>query len=250
MSLSLRRLRSFAVAACLAFVVALPSAQANVDLELDWWVDGLVAADSSVVGTDLGNGMFNYAGDLMYLNPMNPFEMVTLSFNLNGKPDPNVGMNNAVLISGNITVENMFSSEIDVRVLLELPLKNPLLPTTTVSGSAAVGLTTEGAGSVASLGVPVWQGLTDGTPLGAGASFFLDPYSLDLADTGSVGDSGNIVPFDGGAIVSSIGIDLNFSLTPLDQTSFTSVLGAIPVPAPGAFVVLAAAGLIVRRRRR
>ena len=197
--------------------------------------------------------MINYSGNLVYLNPMNPFEVVNLGYNLNGKPDPGVGLSNNVLISGNLAVENLFTNNIGVQLLVELPVASSF-PGSDMGGSAAIGLTTNGdGGSLASVGVPVWQALTDGTPVGPVASLFFDPFALTNSGFGSNSTSGNFgipVPINGGPINSTIGIDINFSLTPADQASITSVVNAVPVPGPAGLALLAAAGLVIRRRRR
>jgi uncharacterized protein (TIGR03382 family) len=253
MPLFSNRVKSIAVAVCLAFAIGAPAANASVDLQLKWWIDGALAGSYSVPGVDLGNGTFNYSGNLMYLNPMNPFEVVNLGYNLNGKPDPGTGLSNNVLISGNLAVENLFTSDIDVQLLVELPTA-VAFPGSDMAGSAAIGLTTNAdGGSLSSVGVPVWQALTDGTPVGPNASLFFDPFALTNSGFGSNSTSGNFgipTPIDGGPIANKIGIDINFALTPSDQASITSVVNAVPIPTPAALALLAVGGLVIRRRRR
>jgi len=253
MPLFSKRVQSSVVAAFLAFAIGAPAANASLDLELRWWIDGSIAGSYTVSGTDLGNGMFNYAGNYIYLNPFNPFEVIELGVNLNGKPDATAGASTNLMISGNLAVENLFANAVDVRLEVLLPVAAGG-PGTLMAGSAAIGLTTDGGGgSLHSLaGLPVWQGLLDGSPAGPAAMFF-DPFDMTHTGLGSSSADSNFglpggVP--GGSVASSIGIDINFSLTSLDQASFTSVFNVVPIPGPGGLVVLAAAGLVTRRRRR
>ncbi len=71
-----------------------------------------------------------------------------------------------------------------------------------------------------------------------------------LGSSGASSNFGSPTPITGPGISESIGIELNFSVTTLDQASFTSTVYAVPIPGPGGLVLLAAAGLVTRRRRR
>jgi hypothetical protein len=253
MPLFSKRAQSSVVAAFLAFAIGAPAANASFDLQLRWWIDGSVAGTYTVSGNDLGNGMFNYAGNYIYLNPFNPFEVIELGVNLNGKPDANAGASTNLLISGNMAVENLFANAVDVQLEVLLPVAAGG-PWTMMAGSAAIGLTTNAdGGSLQSLaGLPVWQGLLDGSPAGP-ASLFFDPFDLTNSGLGSSSADSNFGLPGGvlaGPVASTIGIDMNFSLTSLDQASITSVFNVVPVPGPGGLVVFAVAGLVTRRRRR
>ena len=254
MPLFSKRVQSTAVAAFLAFAIGAPAANASFDLELRWWIDGAIAGSYTVTGNDLGNGSFNFFGNYIYLNPLNPFEIVELGVNLNGKPDASAGVSTNLLISGNLAVENLFTNAVDVQLEVLLPIASGG-PGSQMAGSAAIGLTTpDGGGSLASLtGVPIWQGLLDGSPVGASASLFFDPSDLTNSGFGSSAANANFGisdPVFGPLVSSSIGIDINFSLTSLGQASFTSVFNVVPIPGPGGLLVFAAAGLVTRRRRR
>ena len=135
MPLFSNRAKSVVLAAGLMLGIGAPAANAAVDLQLSWWIDGSLAGSYGVSGVDLGNGMINYSGNLVYLNPMNPFEVVNLGYNLNGKPDPGVGLSNNVLISGNLAVENLFTNNIGVQLLVELPVASSF-PGSDMGGSA------------------------------------------------------------------------------------------------------------------
>ncbi len=170
---------------------------------------------------------------------------VTLNYSLTGDPDP--------LITGNLTVENPFLPTVDITLVVMLPILPQLGLGSEMQGSAAVGLTTDaGGGSLSTFGgKPLWQGLLDGTPAGNAASLFFDPFALTNSTIGSSSSSGNFgVPFPvvGPPVLNSIGIEINFSLTQLDQASITSVFNV--VPAPGVVGLLAVGALGVRRRRR
>jgi hypothetical protein len=212
-----------------------------------------VAGTYTVTGNDLGNGSFNYAANYIYLNPFNPFEVIELGVNLNGKPDANAGVSTNLMISGNLAVENSFLNSVDVQLEVLLPVAAGG-PFTLMAGSAAIGLTTNAdGGSLQSLaGLPVWQGLLDGSPAGP-AALFWDPFDMTHTGLGSSSADSNFgLPggAPGGLVVSTIGIEMNFSLTSLDQASITSVFNVVPIPGPGGLVVFAAAGLVIRRRRR
>ena len=254
MPLFSKRVQSTAVVAFLAFAIGAPAANASVDLELRWWIDGSMAGSFMVSGNDLGNGMFNFAGNYIYLNPLNPFEIVELGVNLNGKPDANAGTSTNLLISGNLAVENLFSSSVDVLLEVVLPVASGG-PGTLTAGSAAIGLTTNAdGGSLLSLpGTPVWQGTINGSPVGTAASLFHDPFDMTNSGLGSSSANANFGipdPVSGPSVSSSIGINMSFSLTPSDQASITSVFNVVPIPGPGGLLVFAAAGLVTRRRRR
>jgi hypothetical protein len=254
MPLFSKRVQSMTVAAFLAFAIGAPAANASVDLQLRWWIDGSVAGTYSVSGNDLGNGMFNYAGNYIYLNPLNPFEVIELGVNLNGKPDAAAGASTNLLISGNLAVENQFLNGVDVQLEVLLPVASGG-PDSLAAGSAAIGLTTDGdGGSLVSLpNTAVWRAMIDGAFIGPTASLFHDPFDLTHTGLGSSSADANFgLPggIGAGAVASSIGIDINFTLSSLDQASITSVLNVVPVPGPGGLLVFAAAGLVIRRRRR
>ncbi len=238
------RVRRAAVVAVLAVSFGATAVNAgNVDpgLEIEWWVNGNYAGQLQPTGTyNAGTGWWNYIGFATDFG-----SGVTLNYNLNGDPDP--------LISGNLTVENPFLPVVDITLVVTLPI-DPLLPNSSqMQGSAAVGLTTDsGGGSLSTFGGnALWQGMIDGTAVGNSAALFFDPFALTNAGLGSSGSSGNFgAPFliPGPAVLSSIGIQISFSLTQNDQASITSVFNV--VPAPGVIGLLALGALGTRRRRR
>lgn len=236
-------IRRFAVAASLLIGFGASTVSAGLidpELKIEWWVN------SAYVGELAPNGVFDsthqwwhYNGFASDLNTG-----VNLNFDLNADADP--------LISGNLTVENPFLPVVNVKLVVTLPVAPTLPNGSLMQGSAAVGLTTEGGGSLSTLaGKPLWRGMIDGSAVGPSASLFFDPFALTNASTGSSGTSGNFgAPFmvPGPAVLSSIGIEINFSITQNDQGSFTSVFYVIP--APGAIALLGFGGLIGTGRRR
>jgi hypothetical protein len=238
------RIRRTVVIASLALGIGTTTAQAGLldpGLEIEWWVNGSYAGLLNPTGVYNENqGWWTYQGFATDFA-----SGVTLNFNLNGDPDP--------LISGNLTVENPFLPVVDITLVVLLPIA-PLLPNgSEMQGSAAVGLTTDsGGGSLSTFGgKPLWQGLIDGVAVGNDASLFFDPFALTIQSIGSSGSSANFgAPFmvSGPAVLQSIGIEINFSLTQNDQASITSVF--FVVPAPGVLGLLAIGGLCFRRRRR
>ena len=176
---------------------------------------------------------------------MTPSRGVTLSYILSGDPDP--------LISGNLVVENLFLPVVEVTLQVILPIAPPIPGLTLMDGSAAITLTADGGGgTLSTFGEnPFWQGLIDGISAGAGASLFPDPFLLNSAFGGTDDESsfGSPIPEIGPAALDSIGIEINFSLTQLDQVSITSVFHVVGIPAPGVIGLLAVGAVGTRRRR-
>ena len=212
-------------------------------LEIEWWVDGVYAGKLQPTGTYNKNaGWWNYQGAAN-----DPFSGVNLTFDLNGDPDP--------LISGNLVVENLLLPSVDITLLVMLPIAPVITVNTELIGSASLGLTTDsGGGSLSTMaGKPLWQGMIDGSPVGLGASLFFDPFMLANDGLGSAGSSANFgspLPEIGPPALDSIGIEINFTLTQLDQASITSVFHVVGVPAPGVIGLLAIGALGIGRRRR
>ena len=243
MSLFSSQLRRTALSLSLAIGLGSATATAGLidpGLEIDWWVDGVYAGKLTPSGVyNDAFGWWNYDGSALHA-PTG----VSLSFNLNGDPDP--------LITGNLTVENLLLPSVDITLVVILPIA-PMIPGgTTMTGSAALTLTSDiGGGSFSTLaGSPLWQGLIDGVSAGAAASLFSDPFGMVNPGFGSQGSSANFGPVAGPAALNSIGIEINFSLSQLDQASITSVFHVVAIPGPGVIALLAVGAVGTRRRRR
>jgi hypothetical protein len=240
------------VAAFLTLALGVPAANASFDLSFSWWVNDMPAGSATITGTSSGTGMYQYVGADTYTFPG---VSVNLSFDLQGKPDVYSGSSDYAMVTGNIATENSSPDAVDIRVRITLPI-TPAMLGSEIGGSAALGLTSDsGGGDLRSLSdtLAVWQALVDGAYVGADAAMFYHEFHQHNDGLGSSGASSNFgspVPISGPAINESIGIELNFSLSSLDQGSFTSTVYAVPIPAPGGLVLLAAAGLVTRRRRR
>ncbi len=234
------RIRRIAVVASLALGIGATTAHAGLvdpGMEIEWWVNGSYVGLLNPNGVYNENtGWWNYAGFATDLATG-----VTLNFDLDGDPDP--------LVSGNLTVENLLLPVVEITVVVTLPIDPTLPDGSSILGSAAVGLTTDaGGGTLATFGgQPLWQGLIDGAAVGS-ASLFDDPFSLSNGGIGSSGSSANFGFIPGPAVLESIGIEINFSLTQFDQAQITSVF--VVVPAPGVIGLLAIGALGTRRRRR
>ena len=131
----------------------------------------------------------------------------------------------------------------------------PQLPTTTMIGS--VGLTITNTASASALldddGSPIYTALIDGLPV---AALFSPAYSLPCAgafcsDTDST-DFGIPIPIAGPGATTSIGVQIQFDLSPGDSAGVTSVfnINAVPEPMTGALLAAGIMGLAIAGRRR
>jgi hypothetical protein len=227
-----------------AFGLSLSSAQAGIQdpgLSIFWSIDGATTGTINPVGVyNPQTGFWNYdsGGFLDLANG------VQLTFNLGGDPDPQ--------LSGNLAVSNPALPVVSIVLVITLPIAPALPLPTQMLGSAAVGLTTDAGGGTLGIvpGVPVWQGLIDGSPV-AGTELLTGSLPLSLPGLGSTGANGNFgIPamIGGPPALASIGIKIAFSLTQFDQASMTSTFRVIP--GPGALAVLGIGVLGLRRRRR
>jgi hypothetical protein len=232
----INRLAVFTGAAVLSASLFVSTAAADIPaLTITWTINDGDPIELIEEGTQLPNGQYNYTGD--YLG-----DGYTLGWNLNAEGDP--------LISGNIVTENLTANPLDVVLTVSIPVAALAAPTN-MGGSAALSFTSDpGGGQLNSLaGTPVWQALIDGSPV---QSLFNDPFNITHAGLQSSSQSQAFglpgLTTIGPAVNNTIGIQIAFSLSPLDQFSMTSFFQV--VPAPGAMALLAFAGLAGSRRRR
>jgi len=159
------------------------------------------------------------------------------------EPDPT--------ISGNVTIQNLTTITQPYSFIFTLPVVPGFNPSQ-LNGS--IGLTTTSdstAGAVSTIAPnAIYTALIDGSSV---HTLMNNPFSLPAAafDSAVATDKFGIPsPIAGGAVTSSIGIALNFSLTPGDQAGITSQFTANPVPEPSSLFGLALFGLALIRRRR
>ena len=194
--------------------------------------------------SDNGNGTYNYNG--YYYG-----EGWELDFSALGDPDPFVS--NVVGLTNNSGVTNNYT------FIVVMPSMS-IAGGTVIGGSIGGSVTdsnNDGVATLASVGSnAIYTGQMDGLDV-AGATLFNSPFtstpvpfaggtsSLGTADFGLPGPT-----FPGPALVGSIGIKLNFSLTAGDSAAITSFFNVQPVPAPAALALFGLAGLARSRRRR
>ncbi|MGD9644741.1 MAG: hypothetical protein AB7U73_03455 [Pirellulales bacterium] len=196
-------------------------------------------------GKALGGDVFSYNGNVTKTN-------YQFEWNITADPDPWVNSN--YTITNNTLTTNIYT------VTVSLPIIP--IPGSTLTGGSVQGGVTDNNGDGATLGqvgvTPLYMSLIDGvdfTPLlpPGTSSITVGPFL-----SGTVGPSsfGTPIPsLPGPAASTSIGIRLNFTLTPGDSASFTSVFVVEPVPEPASIAMascgfaMVIGGVCWRRRR-
>ena len=230
-----------------ALVVACLSATARGDipaLKVYMQVNDGRASEYSPVGVDNGDGTYSYNDD--YYG-----DGWELDFSSFVNPDPSV--NNTIGIHNSTGVTNTYI----VTVILPIaPIPGGTVMGGSVSGSVQ-DFSGDGFATMATSGTtPIYTGLIDGFPAPAASlltalfstapvpgpglfSFFGASFGLPLPPS---------VP--GPPALTSIGIQLMFTLTAGDDVAITSGFFVEPVPAPAALAIFGLAGLMGSRRRR
>jgi hypothetical protein len=158
------------------------------------------------------------------------------------------------VVTGTTAVTNLFNTTQQFTLIFTLPVAP--MPLGTVTGGSHRGTVTDVNGNGATVAAPLGSSLY--TALLDGADWQTlrdDPYSVSAgnflsASIPSTSFGSPIPSLPGPAVLASIGIQLDFTLTAFDQASFTSnhVVEPIPEPTTGALVVLGLAVLAMRRR--
>jgi len=240
----------FAFAGVVSFGAVATAGMSVPALQVELFVNGDSAYEGTPNGepageSSQGNGnMFSYVGS----QSNSDWE---LNWDILADPDP--------FINSNISVTNNMASTQTFMLNVSLPIA-PSLPDSVLGGSVQGGISADAdGGTLSSAGDSIYRALIDGSVFGEPAKLFDDPTSVTVGafQSGSLMANGNtfdefgtpIPSAPGPAIANSIGIQLEFTLTPGDQASFTSTFVA-EIPTPGTLAVFGAAGLVIGRRRR
>jgi hypothetical protein len=161
-------------------------------------------------------------------------------------------------ISASVDVVNTTTSLQNYTLTFMLPV-SAIPGSTRMAGSTQGGVTDTGGDgatlSTVGAGSALYFGQIDGVNVPASA-LFPNLTSITAGSFLSTSQSANFglpgVTTPGPAVGSSIGIEHQFSLTPGDRATFTSVFVVNPVPEPGSLSLLALGGLALfyRHRRR
>lgn len=259
MSLFRRRVRVLAVAGVLVAAASIDFQSASAGpipvLQMDLAYDGASPFlwNMNPSGVDIGNGLFNFVGSFSDLAGN-----FTIEWNLIVSPSTTFGTS---LITGNYTVENHTGSTHDFAVTVTLPVA-PAPGAQLMGGTATIALQANSdGGAITSIpdnpknpngsGLPVWQAQIDSVGV---HDLFQHPFDLSTTGPGGLATSDNFgTPIPGApapAVLGSIGIKTEFSLTSLDQATLTSSFQVTVIPAPGGLALLAVGLLSGRGRRR
>ena len=164
-------------------------------------------------------------------------------FQLAANPDPFVSLALAVL--------NPTSSDQTYTFTAVAPVA-PVGPGLQLNGSFGGSLTDvdgNGATLVDATGAPLYVALIDGAPV---RSLLDPPQSFTTTTTVDLGPAAFGPEVFAGSVTSFIAIQVQFTLSPGDAASFTSVFNAVPVPEPGTLMLLASGvgGIAAWGRRR
>ncbi len=242
MTLTIRNHRAVVLAVAVFGLASATALAQSPMLSIQVGMNGSTIWGTEQPGTNTdGDNIWNFTGQY------NANPNLNISWDMDGDPDP--------FLAGAFAVTNMSGVKQDFSVSFVLPTI-PLAAPTLTGGSSSFSVTVDGdGGSVQSVpGTPIYQSLIDGVPH---VGLFTDPF-----DTGFIAPSTTsptfgpevfgapVFPptFPGPAVVGSIGIHFEFSLTPGDSVGITGGFNVVPEPATAGMVILG--GLALLRRRR
>ena len=159
-------------------------------------------------------------------------------------------------VTANIVVTNNDIVNQNFSLLMTLPtgLLGTMLERGSIVGTIT-DLTFDDATVFAPVGGRIYTPMIDGSPEIPGF-LMVDPFSESAGGplfSNSVGPADFGIPAPVAAsqdVDSTIGILLSFDLTPGDSASFTAIFEVLPIPGPAGLPILAAAGLLMGRKRR
>jgi hypothetical protein len=224
----------------------------GVPLSLQIYADGVLIGD--VNETNLGcvdnpDGVSAHCSiqDVSYGNEDYPL------LNLD---EINIDIDSDPVVTGTTGVTNLFSTTQQITLIFTLPVTP--IPTATLTGGSFRGTVTDNNGDGATVstvaGSALYTALLDGANWQTlrAHSFSKSAGPSLSANIASTNFGSPIPSLLGPAVASSIGIRLDFTLTPLDSASFTSnhVVEAVPEPQTGALLAIGLVMLARGRRRR
>ncbi len=185
----------------------------------------------------------------------------TLDWNINAsrnETDSTARAAQTAFVFNNLVLTNNTGMTQSVTMTTMIPIAPAITPSSLMGGSASGTLTTNGdGGSMSNIGgsEAMYRALIDGAFVGGIADLHNFDSSISTVGFGSEStgfeDFGTPIPSaPGPAVNSSIGITLQFDLTPGDSVSWTSSFVVNVVPTPGAGAVFGIAGICAMRRRR
>lgn len=229
-------LRSFlAVVGCLGLALAAAPAQADPVISFNGWEPGTAALGCSSTGpitTCAGTGATSGSGAL-----------TVTQWNLFLDADPTVS--NFIAIQNNLAVAQTFT------ITVQIPIAPAIGAPITIQGSIVGGATDFNGNGVTlsnSTG-SIYTALVDGNPV---QTLLDSPQSYSAGAGGSVGfGPASFGPFAiGSPATTSIGITINFTLSPGDLASYTSVFTVTPEPGTLLLVGSGIAGLVAFGSRK
>ncbi len=127
----------------------------------------------------------------------------------------------------------------------------PVGPGLILNGSIS-GSLTDVAGDGASLvdtGAPIYTAIIDGAPV---RTLLDPPQAFSTTTSTTIGPAAFGPEFFAGSAGAGIAMQIQFTLSPGDGASFSSVFNVVPVPEPGTLMLVASgiAGIAARGRRR